>query len=642
MPRPRMTAVLTALSLALLAPGLGATPAAADHTDPTSTLSPVLPQRGEGALTAGEGEWEHLANLGPMMGTDLEFFTKGGVTYVAGGTLGQGPGPGFVGQRIVQLTDAGGKVVEPAIVADHGSAQCDANSAVTSLQHDVQAVPAVETELIIDTTDAAGRCHDTAGGGIEIIDVTGLGEDGFEVREIGLMRFNGTTHTVTADVDTPGILYNNGSEFGPAGSNGPALAWTDVIDIRSCLGLTGKTLDEKRAACQPTTYRFPYQPEWSSKKLPDGSLVEPANCHDTTARSGRLYCAALNATLIFDTTQLLDGAGRIAGTPLPCTVVDGTATGAKVTDCTTRPEGSSGNPAVADAVKAYEDLGKPRATGMRFLGSVNHVGRDCSPLPATTLTCNTNTVVRSDEGVAVAHEADPTPDGDFMFVTDERGGGVLPPGATCAPGLDNPIGNGGMHVYDIRNPAKIVPAEGVVGGPAVYIGTSPTPSPTFCTIHVIEQIPGEARILAAYYDGGTKIVDYEVDENGKWGFTEVAAYRLPGANTWASEVFSTVDNPDGTRTYYIASNSFALGEGTARGLDVFSWTGAPNPLTASGGAAPAPVDAPPAQDPPQAAPAGGSLPATGPDLALAVLALVLLPAAYAVRRLRGRPETTIG
>ena len=646
--RPRVIAVLPAACLALLAPGLGSSPASADHTTPTAPISPVLPQPATGALTAGAGEWEHLANLGPMMGTDLEFFRKGGATYVAGGTLGQGPGPGFVGQRIVRLTDAAGAVVAPEVVADHGSAQCDANSAVTSLQHDVQAVPAVETELIIDTTDAAGRCHDTAGGGIEILDVTGLGEEGFEAREIGLMRFNGTTHTVTADADTPGILYNNGSEFGPAGSNGPALAWTDVIDLRSCLGLGGRSLEDKRAACKPVAYRFPYEPEWSSKKLDDGTLVEPANCHDTTARSGRLYCAALNATLILDTTGLLDGAGKVKGTPLPCTVVDGTDTAAKVTDCTTRPEGTTGAPSVADAVKAYEELGRPRATGIRFLGSINHPGRNCSPLPQDTLTCNTNTVVRSDEGVAVAHEADPTPDGDFLFVTDERGGGVLPPGATCAPGLDNPIGNGGLHVYDIRDPAKVVAAEGVDGGPAVYIGTSPTPSPTFCTIHVIEQIPGEARIMAAYYDGGTKIIDYAVDDSGKWEFTEVAAYRPPGANTWASEVFSTVDNPDGTRTYFIASNSFALGEGTARGLDVFSWTGPPNPLSAAGGADPAPVDCPdPSGDgcadgdessaAPQAAP-GRGLPATGADVALAALALVLLPAAYAVRRLRRRLE----
>ena len=52
-------------------------------------------------------------------------------------------------------------------------------------------------------------------------------------------------------------------------------------------------------------------------------------------------------------------------------------------------------------------------------------------------------------------------------------------------------------------------AETAEGDKAIYIGKSPTPSPTFCTIHVIEHVPTpEARITAAYYDGRTKIVDY--------------------------------------------------------------------------------------------------------------------------------------
>jgi hypothetical protein len=165
-----------------------------------------------------------------------------------------------------------------------------------------------------------------------------------------------------------------------------------------------------------------------------------------------------------------------------------------------------------------------------------------------------------------------------MLVTDERGGGVVPPGATCAPGLDNPVGNGGIHVFDVSDPTNVQYALQPDGKKAVFIGTSPTPSPTFCTVHVIEHVPGEQRIIAAYYDGGTKVIDYDIDENGRWTFDEVASYRLPGANTWASEVYKTVDNPDGTRTYSFASTSFALGEGTSRGIDVFTWTAMPNPL----------------------------------------------------------------
>ncbi len=634
--------LLAVLTLPLL---VLAGPAQADHTAPGAALSPIEAQPGSPALTAGEGTWKFIGNVGPMEATDLEYFTKGGVTYVSGGTLGQAPTrtPGFVGQRIVQLTDNAGQVAAPKLVADHGSAHCEVTAAsaagTTGLQHDVQAVPSVETELLIDTTDAAGRCHDTPGGGMEILDVSGLGTDGFEVREIGLIRFNGTTHTVTADVKRPGILYNNGAEFGTGtGKDAIAQAWVDVVDVRSCMGLTGKTLDQKRAACRPTATRFPYQPEWTSKKLADGTLTEPASCHDITARDDRLYCAALNASLILDISGVLDASGKVAGTPLPCTLIDGTRTTAKVTDCAFKPAGATTTapPTAAEAIKAYADMGRPAATGIRFLGTFNHPGRNCSPVPATT--CNTNTVVRSDLEVAVSHEADPTPDPKHMLVTDERGGGIVPPGATCAPGLDNPVGNGGIHVYDISDPAKIVHVKAPDGSPAVYIGTSPTPSPTFCTVHVIEQVPGEARIVAAYYDGGTKIVDYAIDEAGAWTFKEVAAYRLPGANTWASEVFKTQDNPDGTRTYFFTSTSFGLGEGTARGIDVFSWTGVPNPLKAASVAQP--PAAPPAGNPPPPAappsPPSGGLPATGPDRLVLLLAGVLLPAAVVVRLLRRR------
>ena len=634
-----------------------APPASADHTNPNGTLSPVIPQPSAGALTAGEGKWNFISNLGPMQGTDLEFFKKNGLDYVSVGTLGQAPTgtPGFVGQRIVQLSDAAGEI-KPKVVADHGSARCDANSSATGLQHDIQAVPAVETELLIDTTDAAGRCHDTPGGGLEIIDVTGLGTEGFEPREISLLRFNGQSHTVTADATRPGIFYNNTAEFGSAtgdigtGQELPALSFIDVVDARSCLGLAGKTLEQKRAACKPVVYRIDYLNAVTAKRLTNGKLDEPSSCHDITAAPNRLYCGALNASFVMDVSGLFDASGNVKGAPLPCTVVDGTRTKAQVTDCALRPATATGtNPSAADAIKAFEAAGSPKATGWKVVTTVNHPGRNCSPLPQNVpngLACNTNTVVRSDDGVAVSHENDPALGGKFMFVTDERGGGVVPPGATCAPGIDNPVGNGGLHVFDITDPAAPKYAETAEGKKAIYIGKSPTPSPTFCTIHVIEQIPGEARVIAAYYDGGTKIVDYFVDADGKWKFKETASYRLPGANTWASEVFKVVDNKDGTNTYFFTGTGFALGEGTARGIDVFSWTGPANPISSAvvqpaAAPAPAPEKSPGGgsggggggEQPPQA---GGRLPATGADQGLALLALLLLPAAFAVRRLRHR------
>ena len=637
----RRAAMTVLLAVAVAGP---AAPALADHTDPGDRLSPIAPNLpAELAVTSGEGEWQHLANVGPMQGTDLEFFTKDGATFVSGGTLGQieddlGDLPtgttGFIGQRILRLTDGSGTVLEePEVVADHGSAVCTTNSSATGLQHDVQAVPLEDASILVDTTDAVGRCHDAAGGGLEIIDVSGLGQEGFEVRELGLIRFNGLSHTVTADRDRPGILYNNGADFN-------AQTWIDVVDVRTCLfdADDTATLDQRRAACQPEVYRMLWEPEWAFKAPPGEEPFEASNCHDITYSDDRLYCAGLNATLLFDVSGMFDENGDVRGEPLPCEggVAGTNETGALVTDCALRPaDATSANPSVDDAIEAYEAAGSPQAEGWEFLGSVNHVGRACPE--SDVVTCNTNLAVPATEDVAVSHEADPSHDGRFMFVTDERGGGVVPPGATCAPSLDNPVGNGGIHAYDI---SSLSPgsdpqhARTPEGDKAVYIGGSPTPSAAFCTVHVIERMPDEQRLSVAYYDGGTKIVDYFVNPDGTFEWKETASYRLPGANTWASEVFSTQDNADGTRTYWFVSTSFALGSGTARGFDLFTWTGPTNPIgaqsptTGGGGGSAANDDGP--------GTVARALPATGADAAVLALVLVLIPAAVAVRVLRRR------
>ena len=90
----------------------------------------------------------------------------------------------------------------------------------------------------------------------------------------------------------------------------------------------------------------------------------------------------------------------------------------------------------------------------------------------------------------------------------------MPPGSSCAPGIDNPYGNGGAHAFDISNPSNIHYATTPGGAKSVYISDAVVPAETFCDIHVIEQIPGEQRFVAAYYTQGIKIVDYFVDGAG--------------------------------------------------------------------------------------------------------------------------------
>ena len=158
-----------------------------------------------------------------------------------------------------------------------------------------------------------------------------------------------------------------------------------------------------------------------------------------------------------------------------------------------------------------------------------------------------------------------------MFVTDERGGGVVPPGSSCSPGIENPYGNGGAHAFDISDPSNIDYATTPDGEKAVYISDAVVPAATFCDIHVIEQIPGEQRFIAAYYTQGIKIVDYFVDDDGHLQFVERSSFTLPRANTWAAEDFKIRRNADGTRTYYIAVDDIH------RGIDVVSWTGRAEP-----------------------------------------------------------------
>ncbi len=564
-------------------------PASADHTNPRERQAPTDGQVVEG-IPRGDGTWKHLANFPGRAsealtggGTDMEFFRVGPHRNIWGsfGTLGQDEA-GSIGQRFIKLTGNG--KVRPRWKADHGSAHCEpASTSVTGLQHDTQVARRNRVTLITDTTDAAGRCHDPGGGGIEIVDATKIGDRTWKPREVHLVRFAGTTHTNTVDGRRPWIVYNSSSDF--ANRN-----WIDVMDMRSCFGKRSWSRHKRRSECRPRVSRIHLRDAWTQQRDQTTGELEPgsATCHDITYRRNRLYCAALNATLILDVSDLTRPSGRVKGKALRCPVVKGTMTNARVTDC------------------SQTDDSSRRARGWRFLDTFQHPGRDCG-LPGTDVrNCNSNNSVRSDEGVAVSHEADPTHDGQFMFVTDERGGGVVPPGSSCAPGVENPNGNGGAHAFDISDPTDIEYATTPTGDKAVYISDAVVPAETFCDIHVIEHVPGEQRFIAAYYTQGIKVVDYYVDDAGHLQFEERASFTLPRANTWTAEAFKVRKHDDGRRTYFIAVNDIH------RGIDVVKWTGKPNPIGA------------------KAPPAGRDL----TDEGLAGSAVVLLGAAALYRRRR--------
>jgi hypothetical protein len=82
---------------------------------PSAPLSTAVNSGGEGA------DWELVTSIptgNPH--TDIDFFTQGGESYAAVGTLAAGPNGG--GQSIVQLTEGG--EVDPSFLVGHPSAAC--------------------------------------------------------------------------------------------------------------------------------------------------------------------------------------------------------------------------------------------------------------------------------------------------------------------------------------------------------------------------------------------------------------------------------------------------------------------------------------------------------------------------------------
>ena len=282
-------------------------------------------------------------------------------------------------------------------------------------------------------------------------------------------------------------------------------------------------------------------------------------------------------------SKAFTSSGAVKGTPLPCDLLapgdpspgagqpahPGTAvTGAWITDC-------------SEWTKAKHQATIPTAvaTGISVVGIIHHAGRDGN-IPVVEQNS------APDEDISVSHESDPTPDKDTLFVTDERGGGVVPPGASClTPNALNTTGNGGVHAYDISDPANPTHSLTPSGDPAVFRAEPTVPAADFCTSHVMEQVPDENRFFIAWYSQGIRVVDFFIDDQGRVTFQEIG-YFVPTQPAsplmWTAKPFLIKDNPNGTRTYYLAANNISnsvTGTGApadGRGIDVLSFTATPN------------------------------------------------------------------
>ena len=588
-----------------------------DHAAP-SLGSPTAPP--QIAMAGGpNAKWEFLATIptgNPH--TDLDFFTRGGETYASVGTLASGTNGG--GQTIVQLTKGG--LVAPSLVASYPSASCLSNpDAALGLQHDVEASPkggAIlntdvraadrrDTQVIIDATDAEGRCHDQGlgglaeapQGGLEIVDVT----DPAKPNAIGLTSHIGESHTVNVDPKRPHIAYSVTSDSVTVDSTGKrsnetsgmALDGFEVVDMSSCLNFpAGTTLEAKRAACRPVVYRYRYPTiDMAIGHTNRGTMY---GCHELEVYpDDRLMCASGQAMIALDMKDAFDDRGtptdysddKPRGTPLPCRVRDssstpGFTTGAKVVDCV------DGQGAGTDdlIVSRWLASGAPSLVGVKWIGSAFHTGRE-----STTGAAQPKFDATQD--IDFDHEAELTASGRYVLATDERGGGVTPPGASCSPSVDNKNGNGGIHAFRVagllhRRPvnaqdAQTSYAKTSKGEKAIYrteIRTQPQSS--LCTAHVFQQIPGQNRIFMGWYSQGTRVVDFTENPDGTLDFKEAGYFTPAQADEWVSHVFKVDHNADGSYTYYGAAGDFALSGAGRNAIDIWKVTLAPPPAPRGG------------------------------------------------------------
>ena len=600
-----------------------------DHSAPgfseAAPLSSAINAGGENA------EWELVATIptgNPH--SDLDFFTREGVTYASVGTLAAGPNA--AGQTIIQLTNESGDV-DPQYVAGHPSATCPGvASGVTGLQHDAEAAPKGDalvqfpnpyvdkrdTQIVVDTSDAPGRCHDqgtlgisdTKQGGLEIIDVT----DPSAPTEIGLTSHVGEAHTVNIDPKRPHIAFvssSDGVDYDEQGvrtndeGTSDAMDGIEVVDLSSCMNFPpGATRQFKIDSCDPDVYRY----RWPTVDFASSSVFRTGSaCHELEIYpDDRVTCAGIAATLLLDFSGAFDDNGtptdysddKPRGTPLPCarretsTAAEAWRTSAFVEDCVTGENGQS--LLVADWLQMNP---RPSLEGVEKLGAAHHMGFDDQivhnaepPYPAT-------------DDIFVSHEAELTQSGRYLLASDERGGGILPIGASCSPGADNPLGNGGIHAFPVDKlgtapPAPTGEANADVEAyqEAIYAKTSdgeraifraPTqtkPQGSLCTAHVFQQIPGQNRIFMGWYSQGTQVVDFTENADGTIDFKRAGYFVPENANQWVSHVFKVEENPDGSFTYWGAAGDFLLGDAGRNAIDIYKVTlpAPPKPRTESG------------------------------------------------------------
>ncbi|HEV3474307.1 MAG TPA: hypothetical protein VG602_02965 [Actinomycetota bacterium] len=169
--------------------------------------------------------------------------------------------------------------------------------------------------------------------------------------------------------------------------------------------------------------------------------------------------------------------------------------------------------------------------------------------------------VIANEGISISHQADPTPDGRFLLVADELGGGSAP---TLSPG-------GPVHIYDISNELRPVKV-GAFGNDATGAnGTS--------TSHVFRINPDGTTAAIAWYNDGVHVVDWSgayglnaagTGANSNVGPYVIASMKLADADTWSAKMWQE------------RHPGFVFANDMGRGFDVFYVPSLAPPVFATG------------------------------------------------------------
>ena len=159
------------------------------------------------------------------------------------------------------------------------------------------------------------------------------------------------------------------------------------------------------------------------------------------------------------------------------------------------------------------------------------------------------------EGVSISHQSDPTPDGDYLLVSDELGGGA----AGISPG-------GAIHVYDIRDETRPIKVGLIENDCVQMLCHSAADVPATATSHVFRINPDGYTMAIAWYKDGLGVIDYSSiraanvggsGTNSKFGAKVIGWITMPNANTWAAKMW--MERHPG----YVFTNDIR------RGFDVF-------------------------------------------------------------------------